>query len=81
MDRIFETISGAESTANTYGYDIKHPEFINMGEGYEHVWVWEYKHKFTSSLCRIADLRSVQRKVKEGDRIPNIIGFVQLSTK
>lgn len=81
MHRTFETITGAEGVAQIYGYDIQSAKFIDMGDGYEHIWVWEYKHKHTSSLCRIADLRSAQYKVKEGDRIPNIIGFVQLSTR
>ena len=74
-----ESIASAESSARAHGYDITKGSFIDMGEGYEHIWVWEYIHPHANKKCRIADLRWAQYKIKDGDTIPRIVGFVQLS--
>jgi hypothetical protein len=57
-------------------------KFIDMGEGYEHIWMWEYQHKYDAGkIARLADLRFAQRKVKDEDTIPNIIGTIQITIK
>lgn len=64
------------------GFDYWNGETpVTMGEGYEHIFIYEYKHKTEPVICRLADLRWEQRKVKDKDRIPKLIGFIQVSIK
>ena len=63
------------------GFEYWKGKHISMGEGYEHIFVFEYKHKYEQTICRMADLRWEQRKIKDKDRIPDIIGFIQVSIK
>lgn len=62
-------------------FDIQTEKHIAMDEGYEHVFIFEYQHKYDKTkVCRVCDLVSVQRKCSD-NRIPQLFGFVQVSIK
>lgn len=69
------------------GFDYWKGIPIKMGDGYEHIFVYEYPHKDNcfnspSRFCRAADLRWECRKPKPGEpekTVPDLIGFIQVS--
>jgi len=81
-DWTFEKMEDANSCLCRQGFAYWTGKHVDMGEGFEHVFVFEYDHKYDPTLvCRIADLRSAQYKAQPGDRLPRIVGFVQVSVK
>lgn len=81
INKTFTVYSEARSYILDQGFDYFKGVPIKMDEGYEHIFIFEYKHKTDPTICRMADLRAIMRKVKDGDRIPNLIDFIQVSIK
>lgn len=79
INETFTEISEAEKYIARKGFI--NPVFVDMGQGFEHIWTWEYRNKYRNEICRMCDLRWAQRKVKDTDRIPSLIGFIQVSIK
>ena len=71
----------ARSYVQEQGFDYFKGKYINIGEGYEHIFIEEFKHKTNESLCRVADLRFETYKRKNENDLPQIIGFIQVSIK
>lgn len=81
INETFTRISDARKYIIDKGFNLFTETFVNMGEGFEHIFTWDYKHKYDNTICRMCDLRWAQRKVKNTDRIPQLIGFIQVSIK
>lgn len=79
---IFTEMEKAIEYLKAQGFNYWSGKHVPMDEGYEHVFVFEYTHREDKNLvCRIADMRSAQYKAQPGDRLPRIIGFIQVSIK
>lgn len=81
INETFTEIAEAKKYIAGKGFELFTETFVNMGEGFEHIFTWDYKHKYDNTICRMCDLRWSQRKVKDTDRIPKLIGFIQVSIK
>lgn len=81
INETFPEMAQAKKYIIDKGFNLFSETFVNMGEGFEHIFTWDYKHKYENTICRLCDLRWAQRKVKDEDRIPHIIGFIQVSIK
>lgn len=81
ITKIFQDYQKAKEYIWDQGFIFFKERFINMGEGYEHIFVSEYPHKYENKVCRMADLRWEQYKIQPGDTVPRIIGFIQVSIK
>ncbi len=62
------------------GFKYSEGKPISMGEGYEHIFIYEYPHKTDlNKTCRLADLQNIQKKVQPEDNIPVLFDFFQVS--
>lgn len=81
INETFTEMSEARRYMISRGFNMFSETFVNMGEGFEHIWTWDYNHKTEDRICRLCDMRWAQRKAKDADRIPQIVGFIQVSIK
>lgn len=76
----FPDFKKAKDFVISQGFNYSEGKLICMGEGYEHIFVYEYTHKTDSNKkCRMADLQYVQRKPKTNEEIPVLFDFFQVS--
>lgn len=81
INETFTEIAQAKKYIIDRGFELFSETFVDMGEGFEHIFTWDYRHRYDLTICRMCDLRWAQRKVKDTDRIPTLIGFIQVSIK
>jgi len=81
INKTFTFYHDARAYIMNQGFDYFGGIPINMGEGYEHIFIYEYRHKTKLTICRMADLRMSMRKLKDTDTIPDLIDFIQVSIK
>lgn len=81
INETFDEMAQAKKYIVDKGFELFTETFVDMGEGFEHIWAWDYRHRYDLTICRLCDLRWAQRKVKDTDRIPKLIGFIQVSIK
>lgn len=78
----FAKYEDAKAYVQKQGFDFWRGQVVSMGEGYEHIFIFEYPHKLDlNKVCRMADFRCAQRKVQPGDQLPRLMNFIQVSVK
>lgn len=77
----FKDYQKAKEFVSNQGFLYSEGKPISMGDGYEHIFIYEYKHKYDSTkICRMADLRGVQLK-KSNKTIPEFLDYFQVTIK
>ena len=75
----FEDTLKAEDYLKDKGFDIINKKIISFGEGYEHIFCWEFMNKYNKDIARIADLRCCKRK--KGNLSNALFKHVQVAIK
>ncbi len=77
----FKEYEKAKDFVCSQGFLYSEGKPISMGDGYEHIFIYEYTHKYDSKkICRMADLRGVQLK-NSTKTISEFLDYFQVTIK
>jgi hypothetical protein len=78
----FDDFKKAKQFVIDQGFSYWSGKPIVLGEGFEHIFMYEYQHKHDiNKVCRMVDLQNVQLKPKDSDNMPVLLDFFQVSIK
>ncbi len=78
----FDDTQKARKFLRDSNFDVSKEKWLPMEEGFEYIFLFEYPHKYDSQkIARMCDLVGIQRKLREGESIPQLFDFVQVAIK